>query len=719
MCHLRWSLLVVLAVCPGISAAGPQDWQTVWLPEGALQLQMPPDWRLSADRSGSEAVLDSPRGERVLVRLWKAARDLTAAEALAQYQATLLAASDESSVPTPVTSADGRPGLLITGAWPVSAQGPPITACAVYAAGPQGLALALRCVPERRAAARQEYFDALVASARLPQALAPQPETPLPVIRPPVAAPAVTPAVPVGATSPAAPDPASPAGSAAPLSPVTGLSPSGATPVTSSSPPGLASPGGGLQSAAPPTTLPAAPEPPATPTPAVPPAAAEPVPVPTTPPTPAPPEVPEPPPTTFLPPPPRTLSVAGFVVPDNEGWRASVSQGTLWVVDPGGASGYFLWPGRVPAGMKASDLLAVWSQQASMKLALVESRQTAGGTLLTANLEGPPPRRAIILVWRSGERALLLGFYAPVAGWREQAVQLSRWLGQVTSSGWHQTVPDFSLPTETWVGDQQMLSLALPAGWQAQGGARRLPKVGLQISLNARGEDYQFAWQQPATPFFRQLTPILVSLGEQEGNTFRETDGEDYLRILNRRTPAEYVLYLLQQPSAGLQNGQIVSVEPSEALAEMLPGADPQGAVVRVSGTHNTEPRERLYLVATASLPLSAGAFRWQGAYCYLDYPAGESAAAHACLRTLLGSARPVSATGEIAGVLTAYAEPLRQALKSILLPETALTAPISLLEAGYEPAGQESVQFSVAAGLEAWRGLLCEPAGLPEVGDI
>jgi hypothetical protein len=451
-------------------------------------------------------------------------------------------------------------------------------------------------------------------------------------------------------------------------------------------------------------------------TPPVTPPAPTPTPAPPLPPTVPPIPGPVTPPAGFIPPPPKFFTLGGFSLLDVEGYRGSLTQGTVWLVNPGGASGFCLWPARVPEGMDPQELLAVWAKQNGMELNLLARRATEEGLLISATL-GEARQRAVFYLSTQGETALVLGLYAPAAEWGQQAPRLAGWLAQVKSGGWRRALPAVAVRTQPWVDQGQNLFLQVPEGWKAVGGVERPTGRGaVTVAFSALGDDCQLNWQQPAVPAFRELTPILESLGEREGSTYRETEGEDYLRILNRRKPAEYVRYLLEQPSVGMQQTEVQSSEPSEALAGMLPGPDNEGAIVRVSGVRNGQLRERLYLVATGPLPLREGAFRWQGAYLSLDYPAGEATRAYSWLRAMLESARPVVPEGQVAGVLTAYLQSLREGLKSLALPEAPLTAPASLLEAGYEPAGPGAGQFSVEPALESWRALLQQPGGLPEL---
>jgi len=668
---------------------------------------VPPGWRLEADRSGPDARLLPPgpaTGEQVLIHPWTSARELTPAEAAVEYQATLPTPRD-ASAPTPLEGASGSPGVVVVGNWPLGGPAPPLTVFVAYAAGTHCLALALCCPPERIAAARLEYFDTLAGGVYLPGTPGETPPA-LPVVHPPAAPPAPAPVAQPPVTPPAAPPVAPPV---APSAPPPATSPQVPSPFTPQASP-VAMPAVAPPAPAPATTTPVVP--PAPPPVVAPAVTPPPVPGPVAPPVKP---VPPPPPAPVFVPPAKEISLGGFTLPDNTGWRASVSHGTLWVVDPGGASGYCLWPVRAPEGLDPEDLLAAWARDNQVEMNLIARREAGGGTLITATLGADGQQRALFFLSGEGPVALLVGLYTPAAEWGRQAPRLAGWLAQVQSAGWRRTLPPLTVPTQAWTDPGQSLALQLPAGWTAMGGEVGPPNAGqVAISLTASGEDCQFSWQEPCVPAFRELTPILESLGEAEGNPFRESEDEDYLRILNRRTPAEFVTYLLSQPDSGLPDGQVQSAEASEALATMLPGADHQGAVVRVAGTRNGQPRERIYLVATAALPLREGAFRWQGAYCYLDYPAGQFPQAFALLRVLLGSARPAQPHGD--AVLAGYIEPVAQGLKSISLPEAPPAGPVTLLGEGYEAAGDDPAQFTAAGALESWRGLVQPPASLPEL---
>lgn len=265
---------------------------------------------------------------------------------------------------------------------------------------------------------------------------------------------------------------------------------------------------------------------------------------------------------------------------------------------------------------------------------------------------------------------------------------------------------------QTWVDPSGEISLRLPANWQAQGEVRQYNRRPV-IAITARGEDMEFAWYHPFTPAFRDLTPILQAMGETEGGQYREADGEDYLRILGWRSPPQFVEYLLAQPFERLRDARVERSVGSEQVAALLPGEEGlrEGAVVWVRGKREGQQREAIYLVATASLPLREGAFRWQAAFCSLEYPEGQQAQALPVLRALAAGAQvehPRSATGlQLAPLVRA----LPEAVAEVVAALGASRGPTSLLGPGYEPAPAERPpRWSVSEGLEAWRTLLAWP---------
>jgi len=407
--------------------------------------------------------------------------------------------------------------------------------------------------------------------------------------------------------------------------------------------------------------------------------------------------------------------MAGFLLTVPEGWRTSLERGTLWVEKPGEPIGYFLWPAR--AGEEETgpaDLPARWAAEAGLELDLRSPAVQQGNIFFgLGNLTRGVPVAAAIYAWAEREVALVMGVYAPPAAW-DQTAQTAKWLGETRTLGWRPAEPPPVETPQIWVDPSGEISLRLPAQWKAQGEVRQYNRRPV-IAITARGGDMEFAWYHPFTPAFRDFTPILQAMGETEGSRYREADGEDYLRILGWRSPPQFVEYLLAQPFERLREACVERSVASKEVAALLPGEEGlhEGAVVWVKGTREGRPREVVYLVATASLPLRDGAFRWQAAFCSLEYPPGKQVEALPVLRALATGAQVEHPRSAIGLQLAPLVRALPGAVSEVAVALGATRSPTSLLGAGYEPAAAERPpRWSVAEGLDQWRALLA----LPEV---
>ncbi len=395
--------------------------------------------------------------------------------------------------------------------------------------------------------------------------------------------------------------------------------------------------------------------------------------------------------------------------------KVSVERGTLWVDYPQGKAGYFLWPVRTEPDSSLADLPALWGAATGQRFTLGGQRRTRDGVVYTGALTREAPLRAVLFAWQQGPSALLLGVYGQVGDW-EYVPNLARLLGQATCSGWRAAAAPLPATPLPWVGANAELSLRLPENWEARGSVRQYQKESV-IDFTARGEDMLVSWRQPYTPAFRDLTPILEAMRQKEGERYREDDQEDFLLILRRRDPEQFLAWLLQQPEEGWDNPRIVRAEANPVVAALLPGleGEREGAIIWVSGTRDDKPRERLYLCAAASLPLERGAFRWQAAVISVDFPPGQASSALAALRALLAGAGPVRATSDAGKAVTAAAQAVAAAAQVTVLP-TGL-GPWPLLGADCEPVAEgQAPQWSVTPGLAAWRALVGDPEGLPEL---
>ena len=371
--------------------------------------------------------------------------------------------------------------------------------------------------------------------------------------------------------------------------------------------------------------------------------------------------------------------------------------------------GFFLFPLRTAPDASADEAFAAWSAGLPGGFTLQGQRRERNTMVYTLTLPGPPVRRVVAYAWQQGETALVLGVAAPAERWKD-AAGLAQLLGQTTGAGWRAAAPTLPETPRAWA--EGGLSLHLPQNWTARGGVTSYQKAPA-LDLTLQGDDMTLTWRQPYAPFFRDFTPILQATGQQEGDKYREGDEEDPLVILARRTPDKFVAWLLQQPGAGLTEGRVTRVEPSPEAARLLPEAESEGAVVWVSGTHAGQGRERVYVAATAPLPLEQGAFRWQAAVLWADYPPGQARPALAALRAILAAAGPLHPESDSGKVVTAALRTAGAAAGAVALPPAG-RGPWPLLGADFSPvAAGQTPQWTVAGGIAAWR-----EAGLPELAE-
>ena len=398
-------------------------------------------------------------------------------------------------------------------------------------------------------------------------------------------------------------------------------------------------------------------------------------------------------------------SLGGFSLPVPTGWTTEARGGALWVSVPGpSVAGYCLWPVALPKPqLAAQDLLDAWAAAQGLTLSVSRRRVTTSGWLVEGTLGGALQAQVLLHVGRQTSTALVQGIFCAEQAWSQQAPTLAALLADVQSWGWQPKAGPATPAVTPWTDASGQLSLRLPLGWQAQGGARVYNGQPV-VDLILRGGDAEITWRQPATPAFRELTPILQSAGEREGNLYREQTGEDRLVILSRRTPAQFVDYLLQQPALGLDQARVVGAVASTPTAGLLPGEDSEGLLAQVEAQRDGVARRVTYLCATVSLPITQGAFRWQAAYLAVEAAPDRVASAQAVLRAVVESA--TAAGGHDAGL----AALLRGAAEAVGGLETAPAAPAGpyapLLGESYQTAAVGSAQWSVADLLREWREL-------------
>ncbi len=177
--------------------------------------------------------------------------------------------------------------------------------------------------------------------------------------------------------------------------------------------------------------------------------------------------------------------------------------------------------------------------------------------------------------------------------------------------------------------------------------------------MNGRAErqpQLRFAWRQPYTPFFRELTPLLRGLGRLPGEQYRDVSQEAPLIILSKLSPLQFVTQeLLDDIELGPQDIEIQRARPCEQVKSLAEGRHQTGAIIEIKGRSLSGPVTANYLLATADLPIIEGSFRWRTAYLMWSGADSLSWAAHRALRIVLGTAgagRSASAEDDLTEML-------------------------------------------------------------------
>lgn len=636
-----WTPLAIVLLAAACACAQTQmGWTRLSCLDPAFSVEAPAGWRLEAVPGHGARLIPPDDGPVVEVVTWSALHlPATAEKAAAEHEGVLGRAVEYRRRTTEEIETAAGPALVVIGE--AAALGVQETSifCAYGADGAHWI-LGTFAPPEEVERLRTAVLDRMMrsfrAGGRPPKHLVP--ETPGPVTPPPAPGPPqpVTPPpvteTPAIAEAPGpAPAPATAAGPV-PMEEEEVAGPAG-TPV----PPVVTAPTSAA--AAPPEVGPAAGAA------ALPHRSSE---------TPLPPEVSE----------PRTRWVTyadptGFALDLPTGWAARVSAGVI-VVTPApatvtgrptgssaapslrGADGIrravIIWPVSGPDPGAGAALRAVLARIGRFELAgpPVSAGAVNGTALLIASTtEGE--RVTATWAW-AAEDGLLVALVAPAAHPDRRAGVMARIAASFRPGVW--PVPSVEQYRRV-VGDGGELTWKLPIGWRERGGARD-DDGDLAIDIEAQSADgaLRVSWQQPLRPSFRALTPLLVSLGWHEGESYSAPETGRSLLIYGRRTPEELVrdLLLPRDPSP-LQGVRIDPQPPSSAVSGLLAGDEPMGQAVMVQGEAATGPRERLYLVATARARLPLTTTCWEGAVLCADAPAGMLPQAVSVLMRMVESA--------------------------------------------------------------------------------
>jgi nucleotide-binding universal stress UspA family protein len=433
-------------------------------------------------------------------------------------------------------------------------------------------------------------------------------------------------------------------------------------------------------------------------------------------PAPVPPVTPEP----ATPAPPQWISetpAPGLRVSHPADWRAVLINGRAEVrpaaagAEPPATCGAFYWPwGRVPVGMGAAELarrvLGEWELVGAAAAGLAVRPEGAGVVL--AGTVGPAParRRLVAYCVVNGQAAALTGLYCAPEEFAARAPDLARVAASFTGGPWWLQAPREARGLTTWVDmDFGVLQVPTPPGWKIEGSVARANGVwGLRLQAVSADGRLAARWAQPALPFARELTPVLANLGWQEGDRYVNAPGEEALRVMRRLSPEAFAtqVWLAQ---GGPLRGE-VTVEETQArpeVATLAPGAQGQGAQVRLRTAGPQGPGQRLCLVAVADAPEIVGAHCWQGAVLEAEGPVGQAEQALAALRTMVSGAEV--APGNPAVPVEALADLLRRARLAVSgLPAPAGETPgLAAVLTALGPAGQGTAWAQPPQALALW----------------
>lgn len=331
----------------------------------------------------------------------------------------------------------------------------------------------------------------------------------------------------------------------------------------------------------------------------------------------------------------------GYTVTLPVDWSVSDNGGTVvavWNRDPTQRHAVVWWRVEGRGELSEAELRAMLRQlpQLGDLVVLGETWQREGARALRGSTAGGLSVVACY-AWEA-DSGLLSATLAPAHELPELEGQLAR-----IASSWRPSNGEGAAPERKvdFVGG--LMSWQLPAGWQAQGGARVVDEsVIVEVEAKVQGaRPMRVVWRQPLRPAFRTLTALLETLGWREGEVFGEGAGASGLVVYRRRDPQRFLEdYLLTSETQPLTD---VVVQPSETdgnIGGLLAGSDTRGQALLVRGSVSGVAQERLYLVATGSLPMPAIGTCWQAAELRAEAPAGHLAEAVAALSVMVNSAR-------------------------------------------------------------------------------
>ncbi len=294
---------------------------------------------------------------------------------------------------------------------------------------------------------------------------------------------------------------------------------------------------------------------------------------------------------------------------------------------------------------------------------------------------------AIVTIAADEPIVLLTAAYAPLEQFEQCLPRLQKILTGLSLPRLVSTIPAQLLgKTINWASPDGGLSGQVPDGWQVQANVGKYNGHTV-ITVEGRCEGQprlRFAWRQPYTPFFRELTPLLRGLGRLPGEQYRDGPQDEPLNILSKSSPLEFVSReLLDDIALRRQDIEIRRARPWQAVGGLVEGRNQAGTIVELKGRTSSESLAAKYLLATADLPIIEGSFRWRAAYLMWSGPDSAIWAARRALGCVLATARAAglsSTDGDLPQMLQAA----RNAFSGALPEHTHELAP--LLSEAFQP---------------------------------
>jgi len=672
-CAGRGLPAALLLLGPGLALAQ----QGYWSERFGLGLWVPSGYAVQELQEGSGLLLvpHADGAATVEVVTWpKTTRTDTATDGARQHEALLRNRFHyRREGDRDITGADGTPGLLVEGVVEEATRDTYAAPFACFSAGDRHCLIGT-FAPEASAAAAGALVEAVASGFTLDRSQLPTaPVAPEPVRPPPGQGPEPVPVLTGGTPQPTAP-------------PGTGAAPPLGAATTPAGPSGVATQGPGSSSG---------------------------------------------------PPPIPSLSGAGALYHDEsgfsvwvpDGWALSTADGIITVEAPGTGAGAILWPVRqAEPGLQDSvtkDLVCASSPYwRSIEVTSLRMHPARGDVqLVAARLKTDQHRLAGVFSYAvAGRDGLLAGAYAPEEAMAAMLPALAQVARSFTGGPW--PAPETEEPAAggltEWTAPDGKLRAQLPEGWEATGGVTAFngdPRVQLEAHAPAPSL-LRVRWAQPVVPSFREATPLLQSLGWEEGAQYTSRAGPDPLLILRRLDPEGYLrqrILAAGQPTA-LDAPAITRLPGSGKDAALVTDAAQETAAFTVRGERNGLPVAQLWVVSTGDEPPGRGANVWQAAYLGCEGLPGEMDAAKACLRQIVRSAQPGAEGGEaLKGLLTLA----QQALRSSWLAAERDEGPayVSVLTPGVGPAPEGGEAYRPPPGwLPAWEP---GPGGLGDLWEF